>query len=142
METSIIILSSLCLFQFISNFFLLLTINKLKKAKNGLQKEKETIEQMLPGSKVTFEHRLVWKNTVSFSVFYEAEVLEVSNKLVKVKAYDFTTDSHLPNEIKQVNNHKNIIINFMQNKWIDKKLISPMVGKQFIRDHKIDEVLK
>ncbi len=138
METTIIILSLLSLFQFISNLLLLSNIKKLKKDKE----EKEVMMQILPGDKVTFEQELEWQKTISFSVFYEADVVEVSNKMVKVKAYNFTTDGNLPDEIVKDKNHKRKIITFMQDKWVERKEVSQMIGKQFIRDKKINEVLK
>lgn len=138
METTIIILSLLSLFQFISNLLLLSKIKKLKKDKE----EKEVMMQILPGDKVTFEQELVWQKNISFSVFYEADVVEVSNKMVKVKAYNFTTDGNLPDEIVKDKNHKQKIITFMQDKWVERKEVSQMIGKQFIRDKKINEVLK
>ncbi len=138
METTIIILSLLSLFQFISNLLLLSNIKKLKKDKE----EKEVMMQILPGDKVTFEQELEWQKTISFSVFYEADVVEVSNKMVKVKAYDFTPDGNLPDEIVKDKNHKQKIITFMQDKWVERKEVSQMIGKQFIRDKKINEVLK
>ncbi len=138
METTIIILSLLSLFQFISNLLLLSNIKKLKKDKE----EKEVMMQILPGDKVTFEQELEWQKTISFSVFYEADVVEVSNKMVKVKAYDFTTNGNLPDEIVKDKNHKQKIITFMQDKWVERKEVSQMIGKQFIRDKKINEVLK
>jgi preprotein translocase subunit YajC len=57
METTIIILSLLSLFQFISNLLLLSNIKKLKKDKE----EKEVMMQILPGDKVTFEQGLIWQ---------------------------------------------------------------------------------
>jgi len=138
METTIIILSLLSLFQFISNLLLLSNIKKLKKDKE----EKEVMMQILPGDKVTFEQGLIWQKNISFSVFYEADVVEVSNKMVKVKAYNFTTDGNLPDEIVKDKNHKQKIISFMQDKWVERGEVSQMIGKQFIRDKKINEVLK
>jgi hypothetical protein len=138
METTIIILSLLSLFQFISNLLLLSNIKKLKKDKE----EKEVMMQILPGDKVTFEQGLIWQKNISFSVFYEADVVEVSNKMVKVKAYSFTSDGNLPDEIVKDKNHKQKIISFMQDQWVEREKVSQMIGKQFIRDKKINEVLK
>jgi len=138
METTIIILSLLSLFQFISNLLLLSNIKKLKKDKE----EKEVMMQILPGDKVTFEQGLIWQKNISFSVFYEADVVEVSNKMVKVKAYNFTSDGNLPDEIVKDKNHKQKIISFMQDQWVEREKVSQMIGKQFIRDKKINEVLK
>lgn len=138
MEIAIIALSLLALFQFVSNLSLLSVIKKLKKDKNGLEKEKE----ILPGDKVTFEQNLTWQKTIKFSVFYEADVVEVSEKMVKVKSYDFTTDNNLPDEVLKTKNHREAIIGFMQDKWVERKDVSQMFGKQFIRDKKINDVLK
>jgi hypothetical protein len=62
--------------------------------------------------------------------------------MVKVKAYSFTSDGNLPDEIVKDKNHKQKIISFMQDQWVEREKVSQMIGKQFIRDKKINEVLK
>jgi len=139
METALILLSILALFQFIFNLSLLAFLKKLKQEKNLIEKEKESMINLLPGDRVIFEEPLIWKKTIKFTALYEATVVEVSEKVIKVNAYNFVTDNTLVLQDKSASKQ---IIDFMQDKWVEREKISQMIGKQFIRDKKINEVLK
>ncbi len=72
-----------------------------------------------------------------FHVTYEVEIVEVSTKKVKVRAVDFTsTDSFARNS-----KNKQSIIQFLQDKWVDRKSIELVVDEQMRRDKKLKQIL-
>jgi len=73
----------------------------------------------------------------SFSVTYEIEILEVSIDKVKVKAIDFTSTDKFAKDPK----NKSAIINFLQDKWVNKKDIELIVDDSMRRDRKLKQIL-
>jgi hypothetical protein len=73
----------------------------------------------------------------SFSVTYEVEVLEVSMDRVKVKAINFTSTDKFAKDPK----NKSSIINFLQDKWVNKKDIELIVDDSMRRDRKLQQIL-
>jgi len=72
-----------------------------------------------------------------FSVTYEVEVLEVSMDKVKVKAIDYTSTDKFAKDPK----NKSSIINFLQDKWVNKKDIELIVDDSMRRDRKLQQIL-
>jgi len=73
----------------------------------------------------------------NFHVTYEVEVLEVSMDKVKVKAIDYTSTDKFAKDPK----NKSAIINFLQNKWVDKKDIELIIDDSMRRDRKLQQIL-
>jgi len=73
----------------------------------------------------------------NFHVTYEVEVLEVSMDKVKVKAIDYTSTDKFAKDPK----NKSSIINFLQNKWVDKKDIELIIDDSMRRDRKLQQIL-
>ena len=72
-----------------------------------------------------------------FQVTYEVEIVEVSTEKVKVKAIDFTSSDKFARDP----NHKQAIIQFLQNKWVNKKEIELIVDDSMRRDRKLKQIL-
>ena len=139
-QTIITILSLLLVAQFIDNLILRQKIYKTNKDLLTAKKSEEKVYAISVGDKVTFNYDLTIKSTKEdFSVIYEADVVEISDKSIKVIAYDFQMVSgHLPTIY---NNNKSHFILFMKEKWVDRESINKIRSKNDERDHKIDQVL-
>jgi hypothetical protein len=73
----------------------------------------------------------------NFSVTYEVEVLEVSMDKVKVKAINYTSTDKFAKDPKM----KSSIINFLQDKWVNKKDIELIIDDSMRRDRKLQQIL-
>lgn len=94
------------------------------------------------GDKVKFDYSLTHTSSNShFEVTYEAEVTEVSDDSVKVKAYSFSEKTSLPPTMKSISGYQKPIIDFVSGKWIDRKDVSIIRDKDDIRDRKIEQIL-
>lgn len=143
MVISIIILSITILFQFITNWKLLFDNRKLQKKIKSLETEIKQHDEIIPGDKVTFKMGLTYADKHSFDVVYEAEVIEVSDKKVKVVPYGAAEDSmgkKFPDGIKNKAGMDSLL-KFAKNKWVDRKDIMPILDKGSIRGRKIDQLL-
>jgi hypothetical protein len=69
----------------------------------------------------------------SFKVTYELEVLDTSTDKVKVRAIDFTSTDVIGRNTK----NKAGIIEFMKDKWVNKKEIQLVVDDSIKRDIKL-----
>ena len=150
---AILLMVVLIVAQFIDNLHLRGKISKMKEqvddaissaksAKEAAVKAKENIMAITIGDKVIFDYGLSYKSSnTSFNVKYEAEILEVSDTSVKVKAYDFTLNGSAPAELTSQANWEKSVTNYMDGIWIKRSEISIIRDKNDIREHKIDEVL-
>lgn len=140
MEKTIFVLSLLAIFQFLANLKLTSVVYSLKKKINSLEKEVEEYDEIIPGDKVIFELSLTHKKSgSSFDVKYEADVVEVSSKKIKVNAYSFVC-GNLPNDLQNKQGEK-VIIDYMQGEWIDREKVSPLLDKETIRNKKLNKIL-
>jgi len=73
----------------------------------------------------------------SFEVTYEVEIVEVAMDKVKVKAIGFTSSDRFAKDPK----NKSSIINFLQDKWVNKKDIELIIDDSMRRDHKLQQIL-
>ena len=138
MQTAIIILSILSLLQFILNCtFVKLYLQVLKEKKTY----QENIENIMPGDKVYFEYNLTWStDDHSFTSYCEADVMETSDKKVKVKVYNVRCNN-ISNDMNKTPNYKQIVIDFLDSHWIDKDKVELLLGKDYMREKKINKVL-
>ncbi len=145
METAIIILSILALFQFIENRVLSEKISKIKSICIQLESQVSDSTEFIAGGKVQFERRLEFSNSIigkeKIHIVYEANIIETSLDKIKVTAYDFSPIT-VPTSVQNVPNYKRDIINAMKELWIEKKDVQPILNTSIIRNSKIDKILK
>ena len=146
MEISLMILSFTLLLSIIFIQKLYTSNSKLKSENDKLMSEiekskkyKEELVSIDPGDRAIIpDYGLMKTDTKeSFCVTYEVEIVEVSMDKVKVKAIDFTSNDKFGKDP----NHKNAIIDFMKDKWIEKKDIELIVDNSMRRDAKLQKIL-
>lgn len=153
MEISLIVLSIsllVCLF-FIGKLYSKSTDlqNEISKMKSEVEWSKKEVERankaqeelvsIDPGDKAIIpNYGLQHTETKEdFHVTYEVEIVEVSTEKVKVKAVDFTSNDKFARDP----NHKQAIINFLQDKWVNRKDIELIVDDSMRRDRKLKQIL-
>lgn len=123
------------------------TIRKeLDNVKSSVFKEKQKLDNLVsiePGDTCIIpDYRLT--NTdetrnpiqINFGVTYEAEILEVSKDKLKVRAVNYTSNDKFPRDPK---NRKGII-DFLQDKWVDKSIVELVIDTRKRRNIKLDEL--
>jgi hypothetical protein len=109
-----------------------LTVDKINQAQEDLISIDTGDRAILPD--YGLEHTETKEN---FHVTYEVEVLEVSMDKVKVKAINYTSSDKFARDPK----NKQAIINFLQDKWVNKKDIELIVDDSMRRDRKLQQIL-
>ena len=109
-----------------------LTVDKINQAQEDLISIDTGDRAILPD--YGLEHTETKEN---FHVTYEVEVLEVSMDKVKVKAINFTSNDKFAKDPK----NKSAIINFLQDKWVNKKNIELIIDDSMRRDRKLQQIL-
>lgn len=127
---------------FTNNLDLINQNNDLTKAKTKAESIKNDLIAIEPGDKVIYpNYSLVYdqgtKESHSFSGTYELEVVEVSERQLKVKATGFTTDDR---KISSDQQKMNGVIQYMQNKWVDRKMVQLIVDDAHKRNVKLREL--
>lgn len=110
--------------------------------KNEVEKTKQEQEELVSidvGDKAIIpNYGLTHTDTKEdFQVTYEVEIVEVSTKKVKVRAVNFTSTDKFARNPK----NKHSIIQFLQDKWVDRKSIELLVDEQMRRDRKLKQIL-
>jgi hypothetical protein len=77
------------------------------------------------------------KDEVSFNADYEVDVIEVTDKKIKVSPYRVITDS---NDINSNQQRLQGIIDFLDNKWVDISSAQPIIDTQVRREDKLEEL--
>lgn len=146
-----ILLSLILVFKLLSNNYKLrneLTkrdsdISDLESKNSSLLSRIKSMNEkgsLIPGDKaVMFDYPLTAKKErISFKVTYEVEIVEVTEKNVKVKALDYTSDDDFAKDIS----NKAGIIAFMQDRWVSISSIELIINKTSEkRNSKIDSIL-
>jgi len=146
MELAVVVLSFSVLVS-------LIFIGKLYSSNIGLQKEmanmkltidkvnqaQEELVSIDPGDRAILpDYGLQQVDTKeNFHVTYEVEITEVSMDKVKVKAIDYTSTDKFAKDPK----NKSSIINFLQDKWVNKKDIELIIDDSMRRDRKLQQIL-
>lgn len=142
---SISLLTSILFIVFLYNKYDLIR-KELDNVKSSVDREKEKLDNLIsiePGDTCIIpDYRLM--NTdknrdpveINFSVTYEVEVLEVTKDKLKVKATDYTSTDSFPRDQK----NKKGIIDFLQNKWVDKSSVELVMDTRKRRNIKLDEL--
>lgn len=151
MEIAILILS---ITLFISIIFLGILFDKYSKlltnysdTVTSVKKEKEKLDKLVqiePGDNAIIpNYGLQYTDDstgeeviTSFKVTYEVEIIEVAKDKVKVKANDFTSTDSIARDPQK----KQGIINFLQDKWVDKSSIELVMDAQKRRNIKLNEL--
>jgi hypothetical protein len=159
LQTTVFILSLCLLGSLIGNVLLYLKCEDIRQEKEKITKEKDQIKKdkdkadsfrknlisIEPGHKVIYpDYGLVYStdkdgNKIkpeSFKVTYELEVLEVTETRVKVKAVDFTSTDQIGRDPTR----RPGIIQFMQDKWINKNEVQLIVDDSVKRDLKLKQL--
>jgi hypothetical protein len=108
--------------------------SKLKSDISKLKNYQEELFRIGEGSKVLISQDLTHTSSsgtkTSFSILYEAEVLESSLKQVKVKAIDFTSSDSFANDPVR----RKSIIDFINGKWFKKSDCELIIDEVIKRD--------
>jgi len=110
----------------------------IKAKNNEMEKFNEELMLIEPGDKVIYpDYGLCYNPKTdkekNFKVTYELEVLDTSKDKVKVRAIDFTSTDAVARDPK----NKQGIIDFMKDKWVNKKEIQLIVDESIKRDIKL-----
>jgi Na+/melibiose symporter-like transporter len=95
------------------------------------------ILEISEGSMILFTHSLVSTTDnikTSFSVLYEGEVLSRTEKKVKVKATTYTSNDAFAKDPA----NRNVIISFMNNKWVEINEVELIIDDSTRRAIKLD----
>lgn len=116
------------------------------REKEKLDREREKLDNLIsiePGDTCIIpDYRLT--NTdetrnpiqINFGVTYEAEILEVSKDKIKVRAVNYTSNDKFPRDPK----NRKVIIEFLQDKWVDKSSVELVIDTRKRRNIKLDEL--
>ena len=121
----------------------LIESNKKVKDKEREVESRGSIFQIEPGDKAIIpNYGLQYgsddDNTkVSFKVTFEVDILEVSLEKVKVKATDFTSTDKIAKDPK----NRTGIIDFMNEKWVNRSSIELIVDNSKRRSDKLNQLL-
>lgn len=119
---------------------------KLNNALGQVEKEKKNLDNLVeiePGdSGIIPEYRLT--NTdenrnpvqINFGVTYEVEIIEVTKDKLKVRAVNYTSTDKFPRDPK----NKKGIIDFLQDKWVDKSSVELVMDTKKRRSIKLAEL--
>jgi hypothetical protein len=113
--------------------------SNLKQQVTVLEKEREDLLRIGVGNRVLLPYSLVYKESNhSFNILYDADVIEVSLDRLKISVTDYTSNDSEANK----KSNRQGIINFMQNKWVNRSSCELITDEVFNRDTKIEELLK
>ena len=146
MEVAVLVLSITILVSLIfigvlysRNLALQKVISNMKSEVEKTKQEQEELVSIDVGDKAIIpNYGLTHTDTKEdFQVTYEVEIVEVSTKKVKVRAVNFTSTDKFARDPK----NKHSIIQFLQDKWVDRKSIELLVDEQMRRDRKLKQIL-
>jgi len=120
-----------------SNLDSLLKENKnLWNQLESLKKTKTNLLTVNQGDKVICKQSLSKKkDNHTFEVLFECNVIEATEKKLKINAFDFTSSDDWANKEKQS------VINYFQDKWVDRSECDIIMDQQHIRDTKLNDLL-
>jgi len=146
MELAVVVLSFAVLvslifigFLYFKNVKLQMEMVNMKLTVDKVNQAQEELVSIDPGDRAILpDYGLTQTETKeNFHVTYEVEIVEVSLDRVKVKAIDYTSTDKFAKDPK----NKSSIINFLQNKWVNKKDIELIVDDSMRRDRKLQKIL-
>lgn len=107
--------------------------------KSKYTKEKELLTSISIGDKALISNYglCYTEKKKEFEVTYEVEIIDISDKKVKVKSINFIPNCSVGRDPA---NHQGIL-NFIDNKWVSKSQIEIILDDAKKRDIKIDKIL-
>lgn len=105
-----------------------------KRRKNLLSLNKGE-RALIPGYSLTFGRGT--KDEIDFKAYVECDVIEVTDKKIKVVPYRAITDS---NEVNADQSRLQGILDFLKDKWIDISDVQPILDTQVRREDKLEEL--
>jgi hypothetical protein len=121
-------------------------IQEVEAEKSYVRKTKEELFKIEPGDRgVLIDYNIVTtyadnsKPKRSYHVTFEVEVIEVSDKKLKVRAIDYVSNDAYANDPANKTNILNVIN--IKGSWINKDDIELILDDTKRRDQKIDDVL-
>jgi hypothetical protein len=105
-----------------------------KKENDKLALEAELVN--LIGCRATLPQSLTYNDKDSFSVVYEVEIVDISKDKAKIKVLDFSSTDKIANESAK----RSGIINFMNNKWVNRRDMSIIIDTATIRNNKLKQL--
>lgn len=138
----ILCLSILCVVMWFKNQSLIKLLNESSSTKDKFDEAKKELTKIVPGDMVIRpKYPLMWgKGTDQeerFEVTFELEVLEISDKKLKVKAIDYQTT----NKKALDPTSKSGVLGIIDGQWVSKSEVELLVNDRVLRDIKIDEIL-
>ena len=73
----------------------------------------------------------------AFGVDYEVIIIDTSPTEVKVQVTDISSIDKYPREAQ----NKQAIMDFLNNTWVSKSQVTPIIGRKKLRNKKIDQIL-
>lgn len=120
--------------------------NKLNETLSKMEKEKKNLDKLIeiePGDTGIIPNYGLMntdKNRtpveIRYSVTYEVEIIEVAKDKLKVRATDYTSTDRYPRDPK----NRKSIIDFLQDKWVDKNSVELVMDVKKRRDIKLSEL--
>lgn len=119
--------------------------NKLNETLSKIEKEKKSLDNLIeiePGDSGIINYRLT--NTdqkrnpveINFEVTYEVDIIEVAKDKLKVRATNYTSIDKFPRDPA----NKKGIIDFLQDKWVDKSEVELVMDVKKRRNIKLSEL--
>lgn len=105
-----------------------------KRRKNLLSLNKGE-RALIPGYSLTFGRGT--KDEIDFKAYVECDVIEVTDKKIKVVPYRVITDN---NEVNADQSKLQGIIDFLKDKWVDISDVQPILDTQVRREDKLEEL--
>jgi hypothetical protein len=120
-----------------SNLDTLLKENKnLWNQLESLKKTKINLLTVNQGDKVICKQSLSRKKVNhTFEVLFECNVIEATERKLKLGAFDFKSDDDWANKNKQ------LVIDYFQENWIERSECDIIMDQQHIRDTKLNDLL-
>jgi hypothetical protein len=119
--------------------------DEISSLKNDVLRKESRIKNILginKGQIALLTQELFFKKGLvgekKFVAYYEVEILEVTDYKVKVIANNVITDN---NSINNNQSEISSLITYIENKWISRSDIEPLLDKQTIREDKLSELL-
>jgi hypothetical protein len=120
--------------------------NRLNETLSKMEKEKKNLDKLIeiePGDTGIIPNYGLMntdKNRtpveIRYSVTYEVEIIEVAKDKLKVRATDYTSTDRYPRDPK----NRKSIIDFLQDKWVDKNSVELVMDVKKRRNIKLAEL--
>lgn len=141
-EAAVFIFSLIILILCIGNICQFILNSKLKKINERIVKSNTTLTDISIDDRVlVLNYQIEYMGGShkghKFSIEFEGKIVDVSKSKVKVEISDFKTDDTITIGLPKSN-----VINFINEQWIDKSKVEPIIDEYKVRDDKINRILE